>query len=296
MFAGGSEIELHRVGDAFASVELAAVGHLTIGRVRSSGHDVNVREPHSLTLLVPLSGQILVEDRLGKYVARPGSALLIPTGNRRTRVEAAGVSPFVGIPILLSGSEFEKRGGSGRLSATVAINGSRSRLHAQAIRMATLLQDELHAGTGLLERPSAECSWTELMTEIVVDIVDQANGRSLVLESSGSVTARRVRQAEDYMRAHLSEIATVSDVARVQGISSRSLEIAFQNELGLSPLSFLNSLRLSEARRMLLSDNEFSSVTEVCLACGIGHAGRFATTYRQRFAELPSETLSRKRA
>jgi AraC-like DNA-binding protein len=244
-----------------------------------------------VTLIVPLSGRITIEDRNGRYTARPGGALLAPMGQRKTRVEAGDDAPFVGIPILLPRSTLEAFGRHEGFQVTTVLNGSRSTLHAQAIRMATLLQEELRHGTGLLERPSAERSWTELMTEIVVDIIYQGSGLSIAADCAGSVKARRVRAAEAFMRANLSEIATLSDVARSLGISTRALELAFRSEYDISPLRFLTGLRLSEARRILVSDTDITSVTEVCLACGIGHAGRFATSYRKRYGEAPSETL-----
>jgi len=34
------------------------------------------------------------------------------------------------------------------------------------------------------------------------------------------------------------------------------------------------------------------SVTEVALSCGFNHLSKFAKSYRERFGELPSETLA----
>jgi len=48
-------------------------------------------------------------------------------------------------------------------------------------------------------------------------------------------------------------------------------------------------MRLDRARR-LLKEGRASTVTEVALAVGIPHFGRFANEYRKMFGEVPSQT------
>ena len=50
-----------------------------------------------------------------------------------------------------------------------------------------------------------------------------------------------------------------------------------------------------ELARARLGSGAATAVTEVALACGFEHLGRFSTRYRDRFGESPSETLRRAR-
>jgi AraC-like DNA-binding protein len=52
---------------------------------------------------------------------------------------------------------------------------------------------------------------------------------------------------------------------------------------------------LERARERLQSAEPTDTVTTIALECGFAHLGRFPTTYRTAFGELPTETLARAR-
>lgn len=71
--------------------------------------------------------------------------------------------------------------------------------------------------------------------------------------------------------------------------SSRTLESAFREELGLSPAAFIRRLRLHALRRALLASAlGESTVTELAYHLGFTQLGRLAGAYRNRFGEPPS--------
>ncbi|MGC2655752.1 MAG: helix-turn-helix domain-containing protein, partial [Mycobacterium sp.] len=59
------------------------------------------------------------------------------------------------------------------------------------------------------------------------------------------------------------------------------------------PVTHLRNVRLDSARRMLTQPSDGTSVTNVALAAGFSHLGRFSREYSRRFGELPSESLRR---
>jgi AraC-like DNA-binding protein len=63
--------------------------------------------------------------------------------------------------------------------------------------------------------------------------------------------------------------------------------------LAQTPTSYLKNARLERARSDLADAraNSGVSVTGVAMRWGFTHLGRFATTYRARFGETPSQTL-----
>lgn len=107
---------------------------------------------------------------------------------------------------------------------------------------------------------------------------------------------RRVRQAwraQDFIHAHLDEELPVMRLCREVGVSRRQLEYAFRTTFGVAPRDFIESVRLNEARRRLMTAREREqTVSEVALETGIMHFGRFAHAYRQLFGESPRQTLA----
>jgi AraC-like DNA-binding protein len=57
-------------------------------------------------------------------------------------------------------------------------------------------------------------------------------------------------------------------------------------------MAYLRNVRLDLARFELKQKSSGStSVTEVAMNCGFSHLSKFASAYKERFGELPSETL-----
>ena len=84
------------------------------------------------------------------------------------------------------------------------------------------------------------------------------------------------------------------DFGRVLGVSERTLRTLCQEHFGIPPQRFLTLRRLHLARQMLIPSNQDpGSVTKVATSLGFWELGRFATTYKSLFGELPSTTLRR---
>jgi transcriptional regulator GlxA family with amidase domain len=57
-------------------------------------------------------------------------------------------------------------------------------------------------------------------------------------------------------------------------------------------MEFAKSIRLKQARRLLQTPDETTSVTAVGFLCGFQNIGHFARDYQKAFGELPSSTLA----
>ena len=95
-------------------------------------------------------------------------------------------------------------------------------------------------------------------------------------------------------RAQAHRPVRIAEIAKQAGVSPRSVERAFLRT-GCTPLEYLPGVRLERARRMLVEPGPALTVAEAATAAGIAQLGRFATEYRRRFGELPSQTLVRGR-
>ena len=103
---------------------------------------------------------------------------------------------------------------------------------------------------------------------------------------------RYVRQARSYLCEHPGEAPGLKTLCRVTGVGARTLEAAFREVTGISPLQFSRVRRLNAARHVLATgDPEDVSVKSAALSHGFWHLGRFAHDYKMLFGESPSATL-----
>lgn len=103
-----------------------------------------------------------------------------------------------------------------------------------------------------------------------------------------------LRRAVDHIDNNLGEAIQLDDVATAARVSVRALQQAFRDVYDQTPTQYIRDRRLEHARRELLESSVAdTTVTAVSAHWGYTNAGRFATAYRKRFSELPSETLRR---
>jgi len=103
-----------------------------------------------------------------------------------------------------------------------------------------------------------------------------------------------VKQAEDYMLAHLDQPLTLKDLCKALNSNSRSMFYGFQEMFGLSPMAYLKIQRLHGVRRLLkAADPTNSSIMAIANQFGFWSSGHFARDYKKMFGELPSQTIKR---
>ncbi len=107
-------------------------------------------------------------------------------------------------------------------------------------------------------------------------------------------TTRSVRLVMAACEANPQDTLTVTEMARIAGVSIRSLQDGFKKSVGMSPTDYLREVRLNRVRDDLLSGvSQKNSIADIAYSWGFTHLGRFAKIYHERFGELPSETLRR---
>jgi len=88
---------------------------------------------------------------------------------------------------------------------------------------------------------------------------------------------------------------SVPELAASVGVKRRTLERAFQENLGISPYRFLRLSRLNRLHRELRKARpDRRKVTALLLDCGFSEMGRTAAEYKDLFGTSPSTTLTDK--
>ena len=119
------------------------------------------------------------------------------------------------------------------------------------------------------------------LEEVLVQ-VESALGRSKRL---GSQASRTVRQAMAYIHEHFDEPISRTDLARHVAITERYLTHCFREEMGITPMIYLNRYRIKRAKALLEQRN--LSITEVAMAVGFSDASYFNRVFRQVVGTSP---------
>lgn len=129
------------------------------------------------------------------------------------------------------------------------------------------------------------------LLELVTTPIHSARSHDATLRRSDWM----VREADNYMDAISDRPVHVPELSARLRIPERTLQRAFDEALGVSPFKFNIQKRLGKVHAALLAAHDPATmVADIAHAYGFTELGRFASTYRRAFGELPSETLLRR--
>ncbi len=153
---------------------------------------------------------------------------------------------------------------------------------------AAIVQPELF-NEGMAQRSAAQI---DLMEALLSTLTTTSPRKPVRSERTKQGQSAIVRLAERYALENTADRLFVTDLCRVADVSERTLEYAFRTVMGMSPVAYLTRLRLHRVRQALLAAKPgTTTVTTEALNWGFWHFGEFSRTYKECFAELPSDTL-----
>jgi AraC family ethanolamine operon transcriptional activator len=165
-----------------------------------------------------------------------------------------------------------------------------------ALLLAMRLFRDLYAlqGRGRTSHPVAFTAAEDELLQLALSLDRPPDLVPIERLSSSPSRLAAIRRVDAYLEANSGAVPSIPTLCQVAEISERTLEYAFREHLGVTPVRYLKLRRLMLARRRLQNPiREESSVTDIVGGCGVYELGRFAGEYRKLFGELPSETLAR---
>ena len=142
------------------------------------------------------------------------------------------------------------------------------------------------------ERIAAHVELVELLLAVLGGAHDFEPDRSHRTRQAQTLI---VRIAEEHALSRTGDPLYVSDLCRAAAVSERTLEYAFKEVMGMTPVTYLIRVRLHRVRQALLAATQGSTtVSAEALNWGFWHFGEFSRAYRDCFGELPSDTLRHK--
>ena len=102
-------------------------------------------------------------------------------------------------------------------------------------------------------------------------------------------TNESLKKAIAYIRMNYRTDISIVDVAAHAGVGARYLRKLFARYLNLSPLDYLNQLRINRAIELL--KNTDMSIKEVCFVCGFKSPQYFSRVFKQQMEITPREVV-----
>ena len=135
----------------------------------------------------------------------------------------------------------------------------------------------------------------DLLETLLATLGSAGHIESAAEDRTRQAHSRVVQVAEDYALSHTAERLYVTDLCEAAEVSERTLQYAFKEVMGMTPVAYLTRLRLHQVRHALRAATQASTtVTTEALRWGFWHFGDFSRAYKDFFGELPSDTLRRK--
>lgn len=150
----------------------------------------------------------------------------------------------------------------------------------------TDLLDPLTRLVRLLDSPqSIKFMAPLIIKEILYKVINDKGGEFLrKYLMDGSITQQVVKVISK-IKNNFAENINMKELAKTFGMSESSLYHSFKKVTLMSPLQFQKTLRLEEARRMLLSQNK--EATEIAFAVGYESPSQFSREYARMFGLPP---------
>jgi len=94
-----------------------------------------------------------------------------------------------------------------------------------------------------------------------------------------------VHKAMAFIHTHYMDSLTRGEIAAHVGLSGRHLTRCFQQEVGVTPMMYLNRYRIQQAKALLESGD--MGITDVAMAVGFSSGGYFTRVFRQEMGVSP---------
>lgn len=101
----------------------------------------------------------------------------------------------------------------------------------------------------------------------------------------GGATDRRVRDSIVYLRRNYAQVLNVDTLARSCALSVSRFAHLFREQTGVSPMRYVERLRVSRAQELLLTTNR--AVADIARACGFDNPQYFSHVFRRNSGRSP---------
>ena len=232
-----------------------------------------------------------------EYTVRQGDGFFINSNVMDMKKNAALGERTVEInhifhPVFLSGhfkSRFEKK--------YVAPVINNHQIEVYIIRKGRPLSDKILANLRRLKELQSyedmELQTRNILSETWLLLLEDIRANRKTDKTLQSHQPDRIRSMLSFIHNHYKDKITVAQIADAIGISEREAMRSFRRSLNQSPIEYLISYRLNEAKKLLLDSR--LPITEICYQCGFSDSSYFGKSFRKAYGLSPREYRSREK-
>lgn len=99
----------------------------------------------------------------------------------------------------------------------------------------------------------------------------------------------KIKETCEWVMANLHEVITLTQLERISGLSARSLQIAFAEQLKTTPMGWVRQQRLAVAHQHL-STGRYTTMEQLAHDCGYATKSLFYRQYKSLYGCTPGET------
>jgi len=128
-----------------------------------------------------------------------------------------------------------------------------------------------------------------LLSALVLALLRHADKPETKLRSFNAVHSENeiIRNAQQYISAHVREKLSVPQVAKMVDVSPSYLTALFHKNLQISPGEYIRRIKLQESKQMIREDN--LNFTEIAAALQYSTVHHFSRQFKEKFGLTPTE-------
>jgi AraC family transcriptional regulator len=137
------------------------------------------------------------------------------------------------------------------------------------------------------DHPSKAVFADFMLKELIIRL-SQTEARMFLVKHASDLQHRsRLAFVIQYIQTHLHEPLSVEVLSQKACMSQAHFFRCFRQELGVSPVDFINSERMKLALRML--KDPYRSISDICYTCGFNSVSYFNRLFRRLKGETPGD-------
>ncbi|WP_436868887.1 AraC family transcriptional regulator N-terminal domain-containing protein [Acinetobacter courvalinii] len=131
-----------------------------------------------------------------------------------------------------------------------------------------------------------------IIKEILYRLLISPQGERLKRIAAIGTTGHRIVKAIEWLKINFDKSFSIEELANTMGISASSFYQHFRDITSITPLQFHKRIRLTEARRLLMTEDK--DISSVSFQVGYESLSQFSREYKRFFGVPPSEDISKK--
>ena len=273
------------------NVELLVPG-IRVGRVSQPNQERMHYVQRSSLCIVAQGAKVVTigEDTYGYEAGQMAVySVIVPIAGRVTR--ASHSVPYL---LLMIDLEAEK---IAELALKVFPHGLPQPRDTRSLYVGDVDAHRIDAATRLLELMAqpvdAELLAPLVRDEILIRLLRSPMGSRVVQMGKADSNVQRIANAVSWLRANFDRQVNIEDAAKLVNMSVTSFHRQFKAVTGMSPLQYQKSLRLQEARRLMLA--AMLDAGQASRRVGYSSASQFTREYGRFFGSAPTKDINRLR-